>query len=128
MADEDKTVLGELDLTGPGGVGAKMKGFRIMDVICLFSAVAVGYCAMTLYNHNAEAKDNSKEVASALRESNKEVANALKDTTRDTTEAMKAIAAEQRRMTEAIKEGNCLLDPAMRARPDAREICKRLNR
>jgi hypothetical protein len=123
---DDHTHVGEIDVSNPMLGSLRTRGYRLMDLVCLISLGLMGWACTMLYNHNADAKDDSKSVAQVLKESNKEIAGALKEATRENAEAMKAFAVEQRRMTQAIRESNCLLDPAMRNRPDAREFCKRM--
>ena len=118
---------GEIAIEGMGGK-LRARGYRLLDLVCLVSLGLMIYCSIVLFTHTAEAKDDNKGVAAALKESNAEVARALREVSKENTELFKAMAAEQRKMTQAITEGNCLADPVMKTRQDAREFCKRMAR
>lgn len=77
--------------------------------------------AATLQRSNAD-------IAGALKESNQAIVQALKESNANTLGAIRDLTTEQRRAVTAIKEGNCLQDPAIRNRQDAREFCKRITR
>lgn len=119
MGDPEKTMIGEVDLTGPGGMGARLRGFRVMDLICAAGFALSGYTAMGIFNHHAEAKDNAKQVAEAIKESAKEQAAVLA-----------RVADEQRRSTEQIAISNCLLSLPMSERNGTRamDVCNRIVR
>lgn len=117
----------EIDVT-VAGQHIRAKGYRLLDVIWLPVALGVGYTGMTMYNHSAEAKDEKAALARTLKESNENTARVLKESSANTVEAIKAMAVEQRKATNVLREMSCLLDPAMKGRSDAREFCKRMSR
>ena len=110
------------------GQSVRAKGYRLIDLIWLPLVLGVGYTAMTVYNHSVEAKDEKVKIAKTLKESNESVAQALKDSNDNTAAAIKAMAMEQRKATNVLREMSCLLDPSMKNRPDARDFCKRITR
>lgn len=124
----DQTQTGELDVTGPGGIGFRSKGYRLMDVVCLVALLLSGYIALMIYNHAADAKDTSKTVAEVLKDSNKEIAQALKEAQAQTAEAIRQMAEQQRRQNEIGREQTCLLTLPPDRRTNAGEFCKRLSR
>ena len=83
---------------------------------------------MTLFNHNADAKDNGKEVAQALKDSNREIATVLKESQAAVAESMRNIAEQQRRANEIGREQTCLLTLPPDRRTNAGDFCKRLSR
>lgn len=125
---DDKTQEGELEVKLPGGAGARAKGYRLVDLIWLPMVLGIGYISLTLYNHGVDAKDGATEIAKALEKSNLKVADALEKSNAKVVEALDRQSNEQRRATEAIKEGNCLNSLPQDRRINAAEICKRTAR
>lgn len=119
---------GELDVSNPVLGSIRAKGYRIMDIVCLIALGITVYIAFTIFHHNAEAKDTSREIAQAIKDSNKEVAQTLKETNAQVTEAIKQMAVEQRRANEIGREQTCLLTLPPDRRTNAGEFCKRLSR
>ena len=129
MDEAEQTSIGKsLEVSGPGGTGIRAKGYRLADLAWPLLVIGVGYCALTLFNHTADAKDNGKEVAQALKDSNREVAQALKDSNLAVAEAMKQMAKEQQRANEIGREQTCLLTLPPDRRTNAGDFCKRLSR
>lgn len=119
---------GELEVDGPGGLKARAKGYRLIDLIWLPMVLGVGYLIMIHQGHAADTKEDKAAIAKALTESNTTIANALKESNAATVNAINGLMLEQRKSTDAIREIACLSDPAMRNRGDAREFCKRMSR
>ncbi len=125
MAEEENKDS-ELGLTGPGGWGFRSKGYRVMDLVCLLTAAGVIAMAYYIRGYAGEYENNAK----AVRESNEKVSQALKESN---AALIKAITDSNDRTVNAISrltskqiESNCLQDPMMKNRPDAREFCKRM--
>lgn len=127
MADND---TGEVEVTaGPAGGTVRAKGYRLMDMVCLGGFIMMMATTYLVWEHKAQAGEGEKATAAILKESNKAFADAIKETTRDTNAVIKEMAQEQRRMTEVIRESNCLLAlPQDRRNANAAEICRRLAR
>lgn len=126
VAEEEGT--GTLEVDGPGGLKARAKGYRLIDLIWLPMVLGIGWLVMVQISHAADTKEEKAAIAKALTESNTTIANALKESNAMTVQAIKDLATEQRRSTDAIREIACLSDPAIRNRGDAREFCKRMSR
>ncbi len=127
-AVQTQTHDSELSLTGPGGLGARAKGYRLIDLIWLPMLLGIGYIALTLYNHQVEAKDEKVTIANTLKESNANIAAALKESQADVAKSMREIAEQQRRANEIGREQTCLLTLPPDRRTNAGDFCKRLSR
>lgn len=117
-----------LEVDGPGGLKARMKGYKLQDIILVPMLLGIGYLVMVHHGHAADTKEEKAAVAKAITDSNATIANALKENNANTLQALRELAAEQRKSTDAVREIACLSDPAMRNRGDAREFCKRMSR
>lgn len=78
--------------------------------------------------HEVGARDDKKAVAEALVESQKIAALASREANKALVDAIDRQANEQRRATEAVKEGNCLLALPQDRRVNAADVCKRTAR
>ena len=109
---------GELEVTGPGGIGARAKGYRLMDLVCLVSAFGVGYISMMVYNHDANAAKESTAIVQALKADRQETIAAIKENTR-----------AMREQVGAQRVANCLasLTTQQRSQPQMLEFCKSLD-
>lgn len=134
MTDDDKEI--DLEIAGQK---VRARGYRLIDLVWLPLVLGMAYCAMMAYQQEARAqvdkatlakalKDSNDNSAQVARESNTAVVNALKEANENTVRALDRLTTEQRKSTDGIREIACLSDPALRNRPDAREICKRLGR
>lgn len=125
MAEEEK---GELEVTNPVLGSLRAKGYRLMDLVCILTASGVLALAYFVQGYASDYEKNQKAVKEALKESNAEVVKVLKEMGTQHNEVMRQVTVEIRRGNEAQRETACLLDPALRNRPDARDVCKRLIR
>lgn len=123
MTDEEKSDS-ELALSGPGGLGFRAKNYRVMDLVCLLTAA--GVIAVAYYNRSYAAE--YEKTAKAMEQNSEKIIQQLKENSDKNTEIQKQQTEVLRRLVDAMKESNCLSDPALKNRADAREICKRLNR
>ncbi len=113
----------ELALSGPGGLGIRAKNYRVMDLVCLLTACGVIACAYYVRGYAGEYENQAK----SIKESNEKIIQILKDNNEKTTDALNKQTDVLRRLNDNMKEGNCLNDPVLRNRQDAREVCRRLN-
>lgn len=127
--DTDETMVGRgIEVPTPFGK-IRAKGYRMMDIVALGALCLMGLTTMLVWDHRAEAKDGSKEVAHALKEANKVVADTLKETTNNTNGVVKEMAQVIREMAQEQRETNCLLAlPPDKRTPNAAEICRRASR
>ena len=109
---------GELEVSGPGGLGVRTKGYRLMDLVCLASAFGVGYISMMVYNHDANAAKESTAIVQALKADRQETIAAIKENTR-----------AMREQVGAQRVANCLasLTTQQRSQPQMLEFCKSLD-
>jgi cell division protein YceG involved in septum cleavage len=114
--------------TNPVFGSLKISGATINTIFTVLGFALLVLLSWILWDHHALAKDNDKSVAIVLKENNKIVADALKESSQNTIRAIERLTEEQKKSTSAIKEGNCLNDPTMKNRADAREFCKRIVR
>lgn len=124
----DDTAAKELDLEHPIFGKLRARGFKMADLLWPAMVLSMGYVALTIHSHAADAKDKQGELIQVLKQSNKEVADALKESNTQTLEMIRQMALEQKKATEVLKELACLADPAMKNRPDARDFCRRISR
>lgn len=117
----------ELDLT-IAGQHVRTKGYRLLDLIWLPMVLGIAWICMTLYTHQTEAQTIANKVADVLEKSNANIARVLKESGDQHAQAVKEMAIEQKKATAVLQEMTCLLDPALKNRPDARQICERLVR
>ncbi len=117
----------EIDAT-IAGQHVRAKGYRLADLAWPLLVVGVGYISLTLFNHEATAQQERQAVAQSLKESNAAIAVVLRESNQATVKALEAVVAEVKKSTAAIRESNCLLDPAIKNRQDGREFCKRITR
>ena len=122
MAEENGS--GELDVTAPGGFGFRSKGYRVMDLVCLLTAAGMVAGAYYVRGYAAEYENNAK----GIRESSDKVVKAVEEASKQNTDVIKQMALEHRRSNDIMQEMACLLDPALKNRNDARDVCKRLVR
>lgn len=125
MADEPE---GEIAVTGPGGIGARAKGYRLLDLIWLPMVLGIGYLIILEQTHAGDTKDAANKTAQVLKESNEKIAQTLKENTRDLTDALKQISIENKRSNEIQREQTCLLTLPPDRRTNAADFCKRLSR
>lgn len=112
-----------------GDKKVKVRGSDILTtVIGMVMAAGMAGVGLMIFDHRAEAKDGATEIAKALEKSNAKVAEALEKSNKLVVEALDRQANEQRRATEAVKEGNCLLSLPQDMRVNAAEVCKRTAR
>lgn len=128
MGSDDRTRFGEFELAGPGGVGAKIKGFKIGDIANLAGFGLMLWVSFMLYAHQTDAKDNGKQIAEAMKEANKEVSASLKESNQAVVKAIEQFAKEQKRANEIGREQTCLLTLPPDRRTNAGDFCKRLSR
>lgn len=114
-----------------------VKSLNTIATIC--TLIATCTIGVFIYFHEAGAQADKAQVANTLSKSNSDIAGALKDSNlaivqalkesnANTLSAIKELTSEQKKSTNAIKVGNCLNDPSMKNRQDAREFCNRITR
>lgn len=107
----------------------KVRGSDILTtVIGMTMAAGLTTVLLIVWDIRVQAAEVGKTTAQVLKESNAETAKALKESNKDVAAAMIRLAEEQRRATEAIKEGNCLLSIPQDRRVNAADVCKRTAR
>ena len=105
------------------------KGYRLMDIVGLGALVLMTVATMMIFDHRAEAKDDTREMARSLKESNKIVADTLKETTNNTNSVIKDMATSLREMAQEQRETNCLLAlPPGRRNEMSVQACRRAAR
>ena len=117
--DKDK----ELSVAGPGGLNLRAKGYRLMDLLFVIVGGGVIWGALELRAHAADSGNQSAAIVKSINEASDKMVKALDRV----TEEQKATNAQLRKIDFGQREQNCLQDPAMRDRRDAREVCKRLS-
>jgi hypothetical protein len=128
MAGDDETQTGEVALTGPGGVGMRAKGYRLMDIAWIILGAAVIWGAWEQKSHAGDSAQQSAAIVKSINDANLAVVQSIKESNAATVKALEAFAAEQKKATLQITIGNCMNSPAMRNRNDAREECRRIVR
>ena len=113
---------GALEIKGPGGTGLKAPAKRMLEIIALILAFGVIWLAWELKAHAGDSEKQSAAIVKSINEASDKMVKALERV----ADEQKATNAELRQVKNAQRETNCLQDPAMRNRPDAREVCKRL--
>lgn len=58
----------KFEFTGPGGIGAKLGGKRIAEMIAVLLALMVGWIGWVLWEHHGEARRSNEMLSSAIRE------------------------------------------------------------
>ena len=118
MADDNSDK--ELDLT-VAGQHVRAKGYRLIDLLWVFTAAAIGYGAYALAQHKTETEQTMRDLAVAIKESGKAQ-----------VEAISKLVDEQKKanekQTEQMAITNCLLDPALKNNQNASDVCKRIVR
>ena len=125
MGSDDRQ---NVEVTNPILGTLKVSSANLNTIFTVFGFILTCLIAWVVWQHHAEAKDETKAVAAVLKESNKAIADALKENNAATVRAFEKMTEEQRKSTDAIREIACLSDPSMRNRNDAREFCKRISR
>jgi uncharacterized membrane protein YgaE (UPF0421/DUF939 family) len=104
------------------GVKANVRNVKSLNTMLTFLGVVLAILvAYMLFMHTSDAKDNAKEIASALKESNKEVANTLRESQKELGQILKELS-------QAAREQNCLLAMQPEKRAENVELCKRISR
>ena len=114
----------EVSVTLPGGFGGRAKGYRLMDIATVLLAVCFMYGAIEIRAHASDSEKQGAAIVKAITEANVPVVKAIERL----ADEQRQSNVEQKRITATMKEIACLNDPAMRNRPDARDVCKRLTR
>lgn len=122
----EETQTGEVGLTGPGGIGLRAKGYRLMDIAWVVLAAAVIYGAWELKAHAGDSAHQSAAIVKSINEANAAVVNSMKESNAATVKALQDMTTEQRKANATMREIACLSDPAVKNRTDAREFCRRM--
>ena len=120
--ESEVTQQGEVELRGPAGVGVRAKGYRLMDIAWVLLGTAIIWGAWELKAHAGDSAAQSAAVVKSINDGSDRMVKALEKV----TEEMKESRAEQKKLTRAQQETNCLLDPAVKGLANAREVCKRI--
>lgn len=126
MAGEEETQTGEVELKGPGGLGLRTKGYRLMDIAWVIVGAGVIWGAWEQKSHAGDSTAQSAAIVKSINEANAAVVQSLKESNAQTVKALQELTAEQRQATNAMREVACLNDPALKNNPNASAICKRL--
>ena len=126
-AEGDETQTGEIEFKGPAGVGLRTKGYRLMDIAWLILGAAIIFGAWELRAHAGDSSAQSAAIVKSITEANSAIVQALKEQQAVAKESNVETVRALQRLTRTKSEANCLLDPLMRNRPDAREFCKRVS-
>ena len=126
-AEGEETQAGEVELKGPGGLGLRTKGYRLMDIAWILVAAGMVWSAWELKAHAGDSATQSAAIVKSINEANMAVVQSLKESNSATVKALEEMAKEQRRANATMREIACLSDPAMKNRADAREFCKRMS-
>ena len=124
MTEEEQR---ELALNGPGGIGIRAKGYRLMDIAWVLIACAVGWMAWELKAHAGDSDKQSAAIVKSITDANSAIVQALKEQQAVAKESNAETVRVLQRLTRTQAEANCLLDPLMKNRADAREFCKRVS-
>ena len=125
-----------------GGFGVKLGAKNIKDpntlatFATLIIVVGIGIAGYFVHAQAQQEKSNTAstlvksntDIANALKDSNLAIVQTLKESNANTLSAIRDFTVEQRRMTEALNIANCLNDPTMKNRSDARDACNRITR
>ena len=125
MSSEDDNK--ELSVTLPGGAGGHAKGYRLMDIAWFVMAGAVSYGAWELKAHAGDSAAQNAAIVKSITEANSAIVQALKEQQAVAKESNALTVRVLERLTRSQAESNCLLDPLMKNRADAREFCKRIS-
>ena len=118
--DEQKEVDVEI-----AGQKVRAKGYRLMDLLWIIVVAGAGYY---LYQHDAAAQAEKQNISQSVKEANVAVVQAIRENNTATVEAIQAMTTELKKASSAQRETACLLDPAIKNKPDARDFCKRMTR
>ena len=127
MAGETSTEA-ELQVSNPVLGSIRTKGYRIVDLLFVIGALGLVWGAWELKAHAGDSATQSAAIVKAVTESNNAIVQALKEQQAVAKESNAATVRVLERLTAAQREANCLLDPLMKNRADAREFCKRMAR
>lgn len=107
----------------------KIRGSDILTTV-IGMILAAGLTALLLITLDARAQAASRDATTAamLEKTQDKVAVAMEKSQKGVADAILKLADEQRRSTEATKEGNCLLALPQDKRVNSAEICKRTSR
>ena len=123
MTEDEKK---ELDLTGPGGIGIRAKGYRLMDLGMIIMSLGFAWGAWELKAHAGDSTAQSAAIVKSITEANSAIVQALKEQQAVAKESNAQTVRVLERLSRTQAEANCLLDPLMKNRADAREFCKRM--
>ena len=128
-AEETQTnANAEVALTGPGGLGLRAKGYRLVDLVFILGACGLIWGAWELKAHAGDSEKQSAAIVKSINDANAALVGSMKESNAATVKALQELTAEQKKSTNAMREIACLSDPTMRNRPDARDFCKRMSR
>ena len=108
------------------GQEVNLRNIKSLNTIAtLITMFGVGLLAMVVYNHDSVAQTAQKNVVDATKEANQAIVRALKELNEQNVAALKELTVEQKRATFQITVSNCMNEPAMKNRQDARQFCER---
>ena len=117
----------ELQVSNPVLGSIRTKGYRLMDIAWVGIACAIAYGAWELKAHAGDSAQQNAAIVKSITEANSAIVQALKEQQAVAKESNTATVRVLERLTMAQAEANCLLDPLMKNRNDAREFCKRVS-
>ena len=117
----------ELQVSNPVLGSIRTKGYRLMDVAWVIIACGMAWSAWELKAHAGYSSHQSAAIVKSITEANSAIVQALKEQQAVAKESNVETVRALQRLTRTQAEANCLLDPLMRNRPDAREFCKRMS-
>ena len=118
----------ELALNGPGGLGIRAKGYRLMDLGMIIMSLGFAWGAWELKAHAGDSERQTTAIVKSINDANTAMVQSLKESNSATVKALQEMTKEQKHGTAAMREIACLTDPTMRNRQDAREFCRRISR
>ena len=129
MAEEAENPNAEVAFTASptAGLGVRAKGYRLVDLLFILGALGLVWGAWELKAHAGDSATQSAAIVKAVTESNNAIVQALKEQQAVAKESNAQTVRVLERLTRAQAEANCLLDPMMKNRADAREFCKRIS-
>ena len=129
MGAEDTVIKDtEVSATGPGGWGLKMRNVDLRTFMLILTLVAAIGAGAIGWHHEVNAQTQSKELATTLEKSQKVTAEALKEWQNSQKASNDAIVKALEKVAAQVTIGNCMNEPAMKNRQDAREVCRRIVR
>lgn len=113
---------GELEVSGPMGLKARARGYRVMDIICIAALCASIYTAFAIAQHKEDAAVNAAALAKVVDVRQVELIRL----NQELVDAQKRQLEEQRRHSEAVRALICINVLPIDKRESSEERCWRI--